>query len=117
MRYSDNLTYSGSFKDFMHHGAGSLKFSTGECINGIWVGNFDVHKATKKNKNGVYWIENLRDPKPQGYMQVKLPNGQEYDGIWENGSVLRTLSVKNRTGQVSPITFIKTSHSSQKYWI
>ncbi|MAT87801.1 MAG: hypothetical protein CL532_04555 [Aestuariivita sp.] len=102
MKYSDNSIYSGSLKDFMHHGDGILNSSTGECIDGIWAGNFNVHKATKKDKSGVYWKGNLRDLKPQGYMHVKLPNGQEYDGIWENGSMLRALSVKNRSGQVSP---------------
>lgn len=102
MRYSDSSIYLGNLKDFIHHGAGSLRSSSGDCIDGIWVDNLNVHKATKKDKHGVYWKGNLRNLKPQGYMHVKLPNGQEYDGLWENGSMLRALSVKNRTGQVSP---------------
>jgi hypothetical protein len=101
MRYSDSSIYSGNLKDFTHHGLGILKSSTGECIDGIWADNFNVHKATKRDKNGVYWKGNLRDLKPQGFMHVKLPNGQVYDGLWENGSMLRALSIKNRIGQVS----------------
>ena len=102
MRYSDSSIYLGNLKDFIRYGAGSLRSSSGDCIDGIWVDNLNVHKATKKDENGVYWKGNLRNLKPQGYMHVRIPNGQEYDGLWENGNMLRAVSVKNKTGQVSP---------------
>jgi len=35
-------------------------------------------------------LENL---KPHGFMKVRLPNGKNYDGVWENGSLQRVLSV------------------------
>lgn len=102
MRYSDSSIYLGNLKDFIRYGAGSLRSSSGDCIDGIWVDNLNVHKATKKDENGVYWKGNLRNLKPQGYMHVRIPNGQEYDGLWENGNMLRAVSVKNKTGPVSP---------------
>ena len=107
MRYSDSSIYLGNLQDFIHYGAGSLRSSTEDCIDGIWVDNLNVHKATKKDRHGVYWKGNLRNLKPQGTCTLNFQMGKSITafgrmGEWENGRMLRALSVKNRNGQVSP---------------
>ena len=102
MKYPNGSVYQGELKDFMRHGQGILKTDLSETIEGIWSDNVNVQKAEKWDASGAFWKGNLRNLKPQGYMHVKLPNGQHYDGLWENGSMLRVLSVKNQSKAVSP---------------
>ena len=40
--------------------------------------------------------ETFKNLKPQGFMKVRLPNGQKYDGVWTDGQMQRAFSVRNR---------------------
>ena len=102
MKYSDGSVYHGEMMDFIRHGQGKLKTHLKETIEGIWKDNVNVEKAQKWDVDGAFWKGSLRNLKPQGYMHVRLPNGQHYDGLWENGAMLRVLSVQHQSGEVSP---------------
>ena len=32
----------------------------------------------------------------EGFMKVRLPNGEKYDGVWLNGQMQRAFSIRNR---------------------
>ena len=38
----------------------------------------------------------LKNLKPEGFMKVRLPNGEKYDGVWLNGQMQRAFSIRNR---------------------
>ena len=70
----------------------------GVQIEGLWTDNVDVAKAHRIDEAGVQWHGALKNLKPQGFMKIQLPNGEKYDGMWDNGDLLRVLSVKTKTG-------------------
>ena len=49
------------------------------------------------------WYGTLKDLKPDGFMKVRLPNGEKYDGMWKNGQMQRVLSIKNKRN--APTTY------------
>jgi hypothetical protein len=42
------------------------------------------------------WYGTLKNLKPEGFMKVRLPNGEKYDGVWLNGQMQRAFSIRNR---------------------
>ena len=102
MLYADKSTYIGELLNFQRNGQGTLTLSSGECISGVWNDNVNVQDATRTDSSGVYWEGSLRNLKPQGIMHIRLPNGQEYDGVWDSGDMLRVLSVHNREREPMP---------------
>ena len=102
MLYADKSTYVGELLNFQRNGQGTLTLSSGECISGVWNDNVNVQDATRTDSSGVYWEGSLRNLKPQGIMHIRLPNGQEYDGVWDSGDMLRVLSVHNREREPMP---------------
>ena len=102
IKYSNGSVYFGEMKDFIRHGQGKLKTHLKETIEGIWKDNVNVEKAEKWDADGAFWKGNLCNLKAQGYMHVRLPNGQRYDGLWENGAMLSVLGVEHQSGKFSP---------------
>ena len=68
----------------------------GVQIEGLWTDNVDVAEAHRIDEAGVQWRGALKNLKPQGFMKIQLPNGEKYDGMWDNGDLQRVLSVKNK---------------------
>ena len=102
MSYADKSVYVGELLDFSRQGQGTLTKHSGECIAGVWSDNVNVEDATRTDSQGIFWKGSLRNLKPEGFMQVRLPNGQEYDGVWESGDMMRVLSVYNREREPKP---------------
>ena len=102
MSYADKSVYVGELLDFSRQGQGTLTKHSGECIAGVWSDNVNVEDATRTDSQGIYWKGSLRNLKPEGVMHVRLPNGQEYDGVWESGDMMRVLSVHNREREPMP---------------
>ena len=102
MLYFDKSVYIGEILGFQRYGQGILTKRCGDCISGIWSDDVNVEDATRTDSQGVYWKGSLRNLKPEGVMHVRLPNGQEYDGVWESGDMMRVLSVHNREREPMP---------------
>jgi hypothetical protein len=94
--YSDGSTYVGNITNFIRHGIGKFTSKAGNQIAGCWLDNTSVHYATSTDSEGIQWYGTLKNLKPQGFMKVRLPNGQKYDGVWLNGNLQRALSVRNK---------------------
>jgi len=56
----------------------------------------NVDQATATDGEGIQWFGKFKNLKPQGFMRVRLPNGQKYDGVWTDGQMQRAFSVRNR---------------------
>ena len=95
LAYSDGSTYSGDLKNFTRHGNGKFFSQSGSQIEGQWVDDMNVDQATTTDNDGIQWFGRFENLKPQGFMKVRLPNGQKYDGVWLNGNLQRALSVRN----------------------
>ena len=103
--YKDGSNYKGQLVNFKRRGLGLYVSKLGDKIEGNWLNELNVKRAIKMDSEGIYWKGNLKNLEPEGFMNVKLPNGHEYDGLWEDGSLLRVLSVQNQTKQTSAYHF------------
>ena len=63
---------------------------------GEWSDDMNVDQATATDGEGIKWFGTFKNLKPQGFMKVRLPNGQKYDGVWTDGQMQRAFSVRNR---------------------
>ena len=99
LTYADGSNYVGQLTSFARYGLGKFTSKSGNIIAGCWMDDMNVTYATSTDSQGVQWYGTLKDLKPQGFMKVRLPNGQKYDGVWINGNLQRALSVRNKSGQ------------------
>ena len=96
LTYSDGSTYVGNITNFIRYGIGKFTSKSGNQIAGCWLDDTSVQFATSTDSEGIQWYGTLKNLKPQGFMKVRLPNGQKYDGVWLNGNLQRALSVRNK---------------------
>ncbi|MDA8803176.1 hypothetical protein N9N65_03985 [Amylibacter sp.] len=40
---------------------------------------------------------NVKITKSHGFMKVRLPNGQKYDGVWHNGDLQEAFSIQKNS--------------------
>ena len=103
--YTDGAKFVGELLHFTRHGIGKYTSKSSNLISGCWVNDTSVHYATSTDDQGVQWYGTLENLKPHGFMKVRLPNGKNYDGVWENGSLQRVLSVP-KTINAKPVYHI-----------
>ena len=103
LRYSNGSIYVGSITNFTRHGVGKLTSPSGNQIAGFWLDDKNVNYAISTDSEGIQWYGTLKDLKPDGFMKVRLPNGEKYDGMWKNGQMQRVLSIKNKRN--APTTY------------
>lgn len=104
MTYKDGAKYSGQLCFFRREGEGKLELSSGIVISGTWSRNVDVRSAVMIDEYGFQWYGDLNDFKPNGYMKAMRPDGLTYDGLWENGIMLHSLSVKVTQNRDIPLS-------------
>jgi hypothetical protein len=96
LAYQDGSAYAGDCVNLIRKGVGVYESKTGVQIEGVWVTEVNVTNAVLKDEQGIVWRGSLKNLKPHGLMAVKLPSGHEYDGVWDNGTLQRLLSVENK---------------------
>ena len=92
--YADSSVYIGELLDFTKHGKGKFTDKSGNQISGLWIDDTSVNYSTSTDSHGFKWYGTLRNLKPHGFMKVRLPNGQKYDGIWHNGNLQKAFSIQ-----------------------
>ena len=97
LKYRDGSAYVGECLNLVRKGVGAYESKIGVQIEGIWTNEVDVTNAVLKDTHCITWQGSLKNLKPHGLMAVKLPNGNEYDGVWNNGTLQRLLSVENKS--------------------
>jgi hypothetical protein len=97
LAYSDGSVYEGELLKFTRHGIGKFTNKSGNKISGFWVDDTSVNFSTSTDAHGFQWYGSLRNLKPHGFMKVKLPNGQKYDGVWHNGNLQEAFSIQKNT--------------------
>lgn len=95
--YKNGTSYSGHLENFKRSGPGLYVGKFGEKIKGNWINELDVKQAKKVDRDGIYWEGNLENFQPHGFMNVRLPSGYKYDGVFDSGNLLRVLSVNNQS--------------------
>lgn len=88
---------NNAYGNLVRKGVGVYESKTGVQIEGIWVTEVNVTNAVLKDEQGIVWRGSLKSLKPHGLMAVRLPSGHEYDGVWDNGTLQRLLSVENKS--------------------
>jgi hypothetical protein len=96
LTYLDGSVYVGELTNYTRNGSGSYFSASGSQIEGTWVDDLNVNQATATDSEGIKWFGTFKNLKPQGFMKVRLPNGQKYDGLWTDGQMQRAFSVRNR---------------------
>jgi len=96
LTYSDGSVYVGELTDYTRNGSGTYFSASGSQIEGHWADDMNVKQATAIDSDGIMWFGTFKNLKPQGFMKVRLPNGQKYDGLWTDGQMQRAFSVRNR---------------------
>jgi hypothetical protein len=92
--YKDDTKYSGQLCCFRREGEGTLELPSGKIISGTWSRDVDVRSAIMIDEYGFQWCGDLNDLKPNGYMKTTRPDGICYDGLWDNGIMMQSLSVE-----------------------
>ena len=95
--YADGSSYEGKLLNYQRYGAGTYVSKQGEKIQGSWLNEMDVKCARKLDNDGIVWRGTLKNFQPDGFMNVKLPNGHNYDGVFRQGDLLRVISVNNQS--------------------
>ena len=96
LTYPDGSVYVGELSAFTRNGKGTYFSASGSQIEGKWSDNMNVDQATATDGEGIQWYGTFKNLKPEGFMKVRLPNGQKYDGVWNDGQMQRAFSVRNR---------------------
>ena len=94
--YSDGSIYVGDIVNFIRCGIGKFTSKVGNQISGYWLDDTNVQFATSTDCEGVQWYGTLKNLKPEGFMKVKLPNGEKYDGVWLDGQMQRAFSIRSK---------------------
>ena len=97
LTYSDGSVYEGELLKFTRHGIGKFTNKSGNKISGFWVDDTSVNFSTSTDAHGFQWYGSLRNLKPHGFMKVRLPNGQKYDGVWHNGNLQEAFSIQKNS--------------------
>ena len=96
LKYSDGSAYVGDVTNFTRNGNGEFFSPSGKKIVGRWISDMNVEHATTTDSEGIQWYGTFKNLKPEGFMKVRLPNGEKYDGVWNDGQMQRAFSVRNR---------------------
>ncbi|MDA8853758.1 hypothetical protein N9I71_03790 [Amylibacter sp.] len=97
LTYSDGSVYVGDLLNFTRHGIGKFTNKSGNKILGYWVDDTSVNFSTSTDAHGFKWYGSLRNLKPHGFMKVRLPNGQKYNGVWHNGDLQEAFSIQKNS--------------------
>ena len=77
--------YSGTYKDNLMHGRGTLKFEDQSLYSGFFVSGLPNGQGKKNFTNGDYYKGNFKDGNPSGKGILKSADGSEYSGEFKHG--------------------------------
>ena len=102
-KYINSNDFYGGWKDGKLYGRGTFKYSDGTVYIGQWIGNNTMHgKGTCKYNYGTVYTGGYSNNKFHGVGHLKLTNGQEHFGIWDNHNLVQRFDHRSRLSTPSP---------------
>lgn len=120
---SEEMLYSGDWKDGKAHGQGFYENKSGLSYKGDWKNSKFDGSGTLTSLKGDEYVGEFKDGKYHGNGVLTYADGIVDEGVWDNGKLIKRIKISKNT-QISDLTLFGVSlgddiwkyNYSQKYF-